>query len=109
IPGLDILCYSLTKYNFHLIVKTSNDYKQDLFGNALGLVLRSYARAVNIQEERVGSLFRQNSKKTVIGHDSFKLEAYLRLVLRQPMFNNSIKSLFNWPHSSFHSFYNASY
>lgn len=84
-PYADILCYALMPNHFHWLVqvnesgcalsnavkprnKFSNssaangpDYQQNI-SHGIAVLLRSYTRAINVQEERSGSLFRKNTK-----------------------------------------------
>ncbi len=60
----DILCYCLKPNHFHLLVFTKPDLAPEKYALSKGLniLLRSYTRAVNVQESRSGSLFRPNTK-----------------------------------------------
>ena len=60
----DILCYCLMPNHFHLLIFTKPDLipEQYVLSKGLNVMLRSYTRAVNVQEKRSGSLFRQNTK-----------------------------------------------
>lgn len=75
LPFCDILAYCLMPTHFHFLV-----YAKELtavthrmtpnhpmgnthpLNNAIGVLLRSYTRAINIQENRTGSLFQQKTK-----------------------------------------------
>lgn len=74
-PYCDILAYCLMPTHFHFLVYAkqhthrwtgsnpmnihSNTHP---LNNAIGVLLRSYTRAINIQEKRTGSLFQQKTK-----------------------------------------------
>ena len=62
IPHGDILCYCLMPNHFHLMILTPEDFKSNDLNNAIGILLRSYTRAINLQEGRSGSLFQQKTK-----------------------------------------------
>ncbi len=61
-PHVEILAYCLMKNHFHLLVYTKEDIQAPEFSKGLNVMLRSYTRAINKQEDRVGSLFQQNTK-----------------------------------------------
>lgn len=68
LPHADILAYCLMPNHFHLLVcvhsleiKMANDTWRSL-NKSIGIMLMSYTNAINKQEQRSGSLFRQNTK-----------------------------------------------
>jgi len=68
LPHVDFLCYCLMPNHFHFLVvvkhleiELENKQARDL-NDSIGLMLRSYTRAINKQEQRVGSLFRSKTK-----------------------------------------------
>jgi putative transposase len=60
----DVLCYRLMPNHFHLLVFTKPALVPEAYALSKGLnvLLRSYTRAINVQEKRSGSLFRPNTK-----------------------------------------------
>lgn len=64
IPHCDILAYCLMPNHFHLLIST-NENTQNLT-KGLQILLSSYTRGINNQENRTGSLFQQNTKKKII-------------------------------------------
>ena len=77
LPFADILAWCLMPNHFHLMVYVRDKEKESqgftlsetLTGNmpktlndSIGIMLRSYTRAINIQEKRSGSLFRKETK-----------------------------------------------
>ena len=60
----DLLCYCLMPNHFHLLVFTKPDLvsEQYALSKGINIMLRSYTRAINVQENRSGSLFRPNTK-----------------------------------------------
>ena len=63
-PTCDLLAYCLMPNHFHLLVST-NENSENL-SEALRVVLSSYTRGINNQENRLGSLFQQNTKRKKI-------------------------------------------
>lgn len=68
-PFIDIFCYCLMPNHFHLLVATDNAFDSAKFSNSFRVMLSSYTRAINKQENRVSSLFQQNSKFKLIEYD----------------------------------------
>jgi len=80
LPYADILAWCLMPNHFHLMVYVKtlfNRENEDLpineqpskrrnFNQSIGIMLRSYTRAINKQENRTGSLFRKETKAECI-------------------------------------------
>ncbi|MEI6408623.1 MAG: hypothetical protein WCR52_04535 [Bacteroidota bacterium] len=83
LPYGDLLCYCLMPNHFHwlfyvkkIIVTVQNDrlrllnepridcmtFTNRTLNDSIGILLRSYTRAINLQENRSGSLFRNDTK-----------------------------------------------
>ncbi len=61
-PYAKVIEVKLAENQFHILIKTNENYNgQDLNKN-IGIMLRSYTRAINKQENRIGSLFCQGTK-----------------------------------------------
>ncbi len=63
LPHLDIVAYCLMPNHFHLLAYSKANISGEKFSNDLKIMLRSYTRAINVQEGWSGSLFQQNTKK----------------------------------------------
>lgn len=70
-PHCDILAYCLMPNHFHFLISANAESEKtkshgvklvNVFSENLRIMLSSYTRAINKQEERSGSLFQQNSK-----------------------------------------------
>ena len=59
---IEVIAYCLMPNHFHLLVYAKPDVISKSFSNDLRVMLRSYTRAINNQEERTGSLFQQHTK-----------------------------------------------
>jgi putative transposase len=69
IPYADILAWCLMPNHFHLMIKFSpKEHQNSLIdlNKSIGIMLRSYTRAINKQEGFSGSLFRQKTKAECI-------------------------------------------
>jgi len=63
---LDVLAYCLMPNHFHFLVYTRADFERKKYSDSLKIMLRSYTRAINKQENRSGSLFQQNTKMKLL-------------------------------------------
>ena len=62
LPHFDILAYCLMPNHFHFLVyQESLDFNKN-YSKDLNIMLRSYTRGVNIQQDRIGSLFQKHTK-----------------------------------------------
>lgn len=75
-PYCKILAYCLMPNHFHLMVyvpvNPSDDFKSSdglKLNYVIGILLRSYTRAINKQQKRTGSLFQQKTKAKCISQD----------------------------------------
>jgi len=72
-------------------------------------MLSSYTKAINIQENRTGYLFQQNSKIKPLFDDDRSAFTCFHYIHQNPLKAGLVKSMESWPHSSFkHYFYNHS-
>lgn len=69
IPYSDIIAWCLMPNHFHIMLYVKHDSifieangKERSINHALGIILRSYTRAINKQEKMSGSLFRKETK-----------------------------------------------
>jgi putative transposase len=76
LPFADILAWCLMPNHFHLMValsdrvstfKVKNSPGHYQLNSAIAILLRSYTRAINIQQDRSGSLFRERTKAVWLG------------------------------------------
>ena len=119
---LDILAYCLMPNHFHFMVHVkSSDIPQDKYNSIIvknfATVLRSYTRAINVQENRTGSLFRTKTKsKSLVENESTKYikgsppsrnnYAYycFHYIHRNPVKAGLVKRMEDWEFSSFRDF-----
>lgn len=76
LPHVQILAYCLMRNHFHFLVHTREDFDKKSYGQDLKVMLRSYTRAINKQEERTGSLFQQHTKAKPIEDDNQRDRSY---------------------------------
>lgn len=88
LPHADILAWCLMPNHFHLLIyvhtvtavsnsDSADDFKSSaelskmrLLTDSIAIMLRSYTRAINIQEKRSGSLFRSHTKAECVSKDN---------------------------------------
>lgn len=117
-PHLHILAYCLMPNHFHILGYSKTDLISDKFSNDLRVMLRSYTRGINKQENRIGSLFAQNTKVKPLESDthsmtlshtmSIQKEAYLyncfHYIHQNPMKAGLVKRMEDWEMSSFRDY-----
>ena len=62
LPFAQVLQCSLAKNQFHILIKTRDGVDSKELSKNIGIMLRSYTRAINKQQNRIGSLFRCSTK-----------------------------------------------
>jgi len=61
-PFAKIIQFHLEENAFHILIETRNEIPDKMLNHQIGICLRSYAQAINKQEQFFGSLFRQRTK-----------------------------------------------
>jgi len=107
LPFADILCYCLMPNHFHFLAYTKPDFNHEKYLNDLRIMLSSYTRAINKQESRTGSLFRQNTKTKNISHSSneqaYGLYCYL-YIHQNPLRAMLVERSEDWLYSSYRDY-----
>lgn len=103
-PTCDLLAYCLMPNHFHLLVST-NEQSENL-SEALRVVLSSYTRGINNQENRLGSLFQQNTKRKQINvYDKGRyLNVVFNYIHQNPVEAKLCISPEDWSFSSFNEY-----
>ena len=130
LPYADILAWCLMPNHFHLMVyvnsvevvrprKTKGCTPKNMtFNKSIGIMLASYTRAINKQENRTGSLFRNGTKAIVLSESkgrsirSFTSSGLPQLsskypnvcfnyILSNPLRANLVKRVEDWEFSSY--------
>jgi len=112
----DILAYCLMPNHFHLMVyihptalKQENNSHIHPLNNAIAVVLRSYTRAIQKQENKKGSLFQQKAKAKELEDKNadFTLNyaaACLHYIHQNPLRARLTEKLEDWEFSSFRDY-----
>lgn len=101
IPSADILAYCLMPNHFHFMIRVKEEAEENVLNKNIGILLRSYTRAVNIQEGFSGSLFQSHTKAKRIDEVEFLPLVCFNYIHLNPLKAKLIKSLNDWPYSSF--------
>ena len=109
-----IIAYCLMPDHFHMMIYTKENLIEGKLNKAIAVLLRSYTRAVNIQEKRSGYLFQQKTKAKYISMDYLsggiiKKKEYYPLVCfnyihQNPLVANLITKMEDWEFSSFRDY-----
>jgi len=85
--------------------KSSDDFLSKQISNRIAVLLRSYTRAVNIQENRTGSLFQQKTKAKCLNELNYSKNNYIvacfQYLHQNPVNAGLVKKLEDWKFSSF--------
>jgi putative transposase len=113
-PHCDILAYCLMPNHFHFLIYATKDSavkikighnEMSVLANGFRKLLSSYCQAINKQEDRTGSLFRQKTKAKNLEisdiHYPFQCFHYIH---QNPLKASLIRSLDKWPYSSFRDY-----
>ncbi len=132
LPYCEILAYCLMPNHFHFLVvakeegcylsddskssdkydsKSSDKFLQPL-SRKIGTLLSSYTRAINIQENRIGSLFQQKAKAKCLTHQmtSSRLmsrdyaQTCFHYIHQNPLVAGLVDKMEHWPYSSFEEY-----
>jgi len=101
LPWADVLAYCLMPNHFHFMIRIKEETNEDELNKNIGILLRSYARAINIQEGFSGSLFQSHTKAKRIDDVKFLPLVCFNYIHLNPLKAKLIESLNDWPYSSF--------
>ncbi|MFN8284475.1 MAG: hypothetical protein U0U67_14735 [Chitinophagales bacterium] len=113
-PYCNIIAYCLMPNHFHFLVQT-NSFGTDKIkhgnieitnlSNGFRRLQSSYAQAINKQENRTGSLFRQNTKsKLIAGHSNDYLFTCFNYIHQNPLKAGLVSKMEDWEFSSFNEY-----
>lgn len=104
IPCCDIMAYCLMPNHFHLLISTNENSKE--LSDGLRIVLSSYTRGVNNQNNSSGSLFQQNTKRKLINIDDkgWYLKTVFKYIHQNPVEAKLCDLPEDWNFSSFNEY-----
>ena len=99
---VNTLTYCLMPTHFHFLIKvtTHDSYK---LNRAIGDLLSGYAKAINIQQNRHGSLFEQHTKAKPIKSQK-QMIALVHYIHQNPIRSKLVKKLDDWEFSSYRDY-----
>lgn len=110
----DILAYCLMPNHFHFLVHCNENsiVKMKHGGNEITQLSNgfrklqiSFAHAINKQENRTGSLFRQNAKAKLIADENYATTCF-HYIHQNPLKANLVPNLEEWKYSSYNEYIN---
>ena len=117
-PYCDVIAYCLMPNHFHFLVQTNSfgaakikhgNVEITNLSNGFRRLQSSYAQAINKQENRSGSLFRQNTKSKLIADNSNDyLFTCFNYIHQNPMKAGLVQKMEDWEFSSFNEYLNRS-
>lgn len=90
--------------HFHFLVQTKENYQIEEATNSFRILLSSYTRAINKQEERTGSLFQQNAKAKSLEENPDYPFICFHYIHQNPMSAGLVDKMEDWHYSSFRDF-----
>ena len=96
---VETLAYCLLPNHFHFLIKVKN---KDIISENFKNFFISYSKAINIQEQRTGSLFQKRFKRKILEDKSSILSAIL-YIHSNPSHHNIRKDYINYSYSSYKS------
>ena len=106
-PYCDMLAYCLMPnyFNFQILANEKtvsiDDKGRNLFSEGIKVLLSSYSKAINVQENRVGSLFTQNTHGKCVDSNQSQAMTCFRYIHQNPMKAGLVSKIEDWEYSSF--------
>lgn len=100
----DILCYCLMPNHFHFLIRIPEKFDEEILSGNLKTCLSSYAKAINVQEKRSGSLFQQHTKFKCLTEITNRFDYPLicfNYIHQNPLVSHLVKKMEDWEFSSF--------
>lgn len=109
-PFCEFIAYSLIPNQFQLLIysvksTTIHDLKgKNVLSEGFRMLLSSYAKGINKQENRRGSLFMQNTRCRYISPDDLAAGYCFQYIHQSPVRNQLVNKLSEWEFSSYKEF-----
>ena len=110
-PTCDILAYCLMPTHFHFLIHANHrstypvrdlGLPRQRFSQAIKQLLSSYAKGINKQEGRKGSLFQQGTKSILVNDvNNDYAKTVLHYIHQNPLKAGLVSKMEYWSHSSF--------
>jgi len=112
-PVSEILAWCLMTNHFHFLIEVTEKSMEPVrsggiimpsITNGFRLLQSSYAKGINVQQQRTGNLFQQKTKaKLVSGVEDYSLTAFF-YIHQNPREAGMVSNLENWAYSSFRDY-----
>ena len=103
LPHLDILAYCLMPNHFHFLAQVKENISVHKYNESFRTMLSSYTQAINNQENRTGSLFRQNTKLKPIDNYDHGVVCF-HYIHQNPLIAKLVSKMEDWEFSSFRDY-----
>lgn len=100
VPIGSILSYCLLKNHFHLLVQIQNIEDEKLISKAFSNLFNAYAKAINKQYNRTGSLFRDRFRRIRVDNSCY-LQQLVMYINLNPVYHQFVENIEDYKHSSF--------
>jgi REP element-mobilizing transposase RayT len=112
LPHLHMLAYCLMPNHFHFLIFSKENLNCGAFSKDLQIMLRSYTRAINKQEDRTGSLFQQNTKIKELLNENLEIDyrddnyplTCFHYIHQNPIKSGIVGRMEDWEMSSFQEY-----
>ncbi len=103
VPIADLLTYCLLKNHFHLLIRTKPVNSDDLISKKFSNFFNAYAKAINKQYGRSGSLFKDRFSRKII-KDGNQLRNLIIYIHTNPAHHGFTPDFSLYKHSSYKAF-----
>ena len=103
-PHIEIIAWCLMPNHFHFMIYIPDEKDVKEISRSIQIILRSYTRGINKQENRTGSLFTQNTCSKALSDGlsgNFYTTTCFHYIHQNPMRAGLVKRMEDWEFSSF--------
>ena len=101
-PIADVLAYCLLKNHFHLLIRTKPVDSDDLISRNFSNLFNAYAKAINKQYSRYGSLFQDRFSRKIVTNEN-QLRNLIIYIHTNPTHHSFTDDFSTYRHSSYNS------
>src|SRR5258706_6228780 len=113
-PYCDILAWCLMPNHFHFLIHANDSsvriikdgsFERQQFSQGIKMLLSSYAKAINKQEKRTGSLFQQKTKALFVSDSkNNRPQTVFHYIHQNPLKAGLVTKIEDWEYSSFNEY-----
>ncbi len=115
LPYADILAYCLMPNHFHILISAKKEAEEIVLNNgikniqilakSIGIMLSAYSHAINIQQNRKGSLFAHQTRAKQLNYTkgNYSSDCFFYIHLN-PIAAELVKKIEDWEYSSFNDY-----